>query len=299
MQDEVPEGQPQDMGEGQGVEPESPWWPWPESQDDDVTGPRDGAPSGEETLSFPVEEPADSGIPVSEPVTQEPVSVQEASPEVVGVESPHQDPDPVPVPAPVPARVEEAIGSAEASAQSATSEGATLEALESPAVPRDYEPPVAGVDKVGSIPAVSASHRWARAQWSNWRLHLVRFVSAGLSVVIAVVLVPGLSFTAWRWGEGLEIALIFALLNAFVKPLLQFVSLRFLFSSYGIVIVLINTLLLLLLAKIMDDSIRFQSLLALMVGGVLVGLVGGALDSMLGANYPMLDRDYKERNHLT
>ena len=121
-------------------------------------------------------------------------------------------------------------------------------AVANPAVPAGYEPPVEGVDKVGSIPAVSASRAWVTGQWSNWRLHLVRFVSAGLSVLVAVVLVPGLSFTGWRWGEGLEIALIFALLNAFVKPLLQFVSLRFLFSSYGIVIVVINTVLLLLLS---------------------------------------------------
>jgi putative membrane protein len=162
----------------------------------------------------------------------------------------------------------------------------------------DLEPPRVGTDKVGSIPAVSASRAWAKGQWSNWRLHLVRFVSAGLSVLIAVALVPGLSFTAWRWGEGLEIALIFALLNAFVKPVLQFASLRFLFSSYGIVIVLINTALLLLLSWIMDDSVRATSLLALLVGGALIGLIGGAVDAMLGANYPMLDRDYKERNNL-
>ena len=162
----------------------------------------------------------------------------------------------------------------------------------------DLEPPRVGTDKVGSIPAVSASRAWAKGQWSNWRLHLVRFVSAGLSVLIAVALVPGLSFTAWRWGEGLEIALIFAVLNAFVKPVLQFVSLRFLFSSYGIVIVLINTALLLLLSWIMDDSVQANSLLALLVGGALIGLIGGAVDAMLGANYPMLDRDYKERNDL-
>ncbi len=171
-------------------------------------------------------------------------------------------------------------------------------AVANPAVPAGYEPPVEGVDKVGSIPAVSASRAWAKGQWSNWRLHLVRFVSAGLSVLVAVALVPGLSFTGWRWGEGLEIALIFALLNAFVKPLLQFVSLRFLFSSYGIVIVVINTVLLLLLSWIMGDSVQANSLLALLVGGALIGLIGGGIDSMLGADYPMLDRDYKERNDL-
>lgn len=302
MQDEAPDGQPQDVGERQGGEPGSAWWPWPESQaDDDATGHRDGAPGGDETLTFPAQEPADEVVPVPEPVLPEPVLEEPAlenpviEEPVAAVLAPAHQPSPDPVPATVVAATGEEIVAA---SPSRTPDAATVQALGNPAVPRDYEPPVEGVDKVGSIPAVAASHAWARGQWSNWRLHLVRFVSAGLSVILAVALVPGLSFTAWRWGEGLEIALIFALLNAFVKPLLQFMALRFLFSSYGIVIVLINTLLLMLLARVLSDSIKFESLLALLVGGALVGLIGGALDAMLGANYPMLDRDYKERNGL-
>jgi putative membrane protein len=297
MQDEAPDGQPQDVAEGQGGEPGSTWWPWPELHaDDDAPGHRDGAPGSDETLTLPVDEPAVEVVPVPEPVLPEPVLEEPVIEEAVVAVL-----DPAPASAdPVTASVVAAAGAAiDAAAPPVTSETAMVAVLENPEVPRDYEPPVEGVDKVGSIPAVTASHAWAKGQWSNWRLHLVRFISAGLSVVLAVALVPGLSFTSWRWGEGLEIALIFALLNAFVKPLLQFMALRFLFSSYGIVIVLINTLLLMLLARVLNDSIEFKSLLALLVGGALVGLIGGALDAMLGANYPMLDRDYKERNGLT
>lgn len=170
--------------------------------------------------------------------------------------------------------------------------------IQNPDVPRDYVPPVDGVDEVGSIPAVSARRAWARGQLGNWRLHLVRFVSAGVSVILAVVLVPGLSFTAWRWGQGLEIALIFGLLNTFVKPVLQFISLRFIFSSFGVVIVLINAFLMWLLSVLLDGRLEFNSLLALLVGGGLVGVIGGLLDALMGADYPMLDREYKERNGL-
>jgi putative membrane protein len=296
MQDEAPDGQPQDEGQGQGGEPGSTWWPWPELHADDVTEHRDGAPGSDETLTFPVDEPAVEVDPVPEPILPEPVLGEPVIEEVVVAVLDPATASAEPVAAPVVAVAGAAI---DAAAPPNTSETAMVAVLENPEVPRDYEPPVEGVDKVGSIPAVTASHAWAKGQWSNWRLFLVRFVSAGLSVVLAVALVPGLSFTSWRWGEGLEIALIFALLNAFVKPLLQFVALRFLFSSYGIVIVLINTLLLMLLARILNDSIQFESLLALLVGGALVGLIGGALDAMLGANYPLLDRDYKERNDLT
>ena len=73
MQDEAPDGQPQDVGEGQGGEPGSAWWPWPESQaDDDATGHRDGAPGGDETLTFPAQEPADEVVPVRNPSCRNP-----------------------------------------------------------------------------------------------------------------------------------------------------------------------------------------------------------------------------------
>ena len=170
--------------------------------------------------------------------------------------------------------------------------------IQNPDVPRDYVPPSEGVDEVGSIPAVSANRAWSKGQLRNWRLHLVRFVSAGVSVILAVVLVPGLSFTAWRWGQGLEIAVIFGLLNTFIKPILQFVSLRFIFSSFGVVIVVINAFLLWLLGATLDGRLVASSLLALLLGGALAGIIGGFFDALMGADYPMLDRDYKERNGL-
>ena len=163
----------------------------------------------------------------------------------------------------------------------------------------DAEPPPQGTDKSGSLPAVSRKRFSARSQLSNWRLYLVRAISAGLSVILAVILVPGLSFVGWQSGQGIEIAVIFALLNAFVKPVLQFLSLRFLFSSYGIVIVLINTVLLWLLSLIMDDRLVATTLVSVLLGGVLIGVLGAAVDALLGADFPSLDRDYKERNGLS
>jgi putative membrane protein len=117
-------------------------------------------------------------------------------------------------------------------------------------------------------------------------------------VILAVAIVPGLSFSGWRWGQGLAIAVVFAVLNAVVKPALQFLSLRFLFSSYGIVIVLINTLLLALLDWILGERIEASGVLPVLLGGALIGLIGAAIDAMLGADPPPLDREYKERNGL-
>lgn len=150
----------------------------------------------------------------------------------------------------------------------------------------------------GSIPAAHKRRVWSRLEAYNWRLFLVRFASAALSVILTVLLVPGLSFTEWQWGQFAAIGIIFGLLNAFVKPLLQFLVLRFIFSSYGVVVVLINVLMLLLLAEFMPGTLETTGVLPVILGGVVLGIVGLLLDTLLGANPPVLDRDYKQRNGL-
>lgn len=159
-------------------------------------------------------------------------------------------------------------------------------------------PPKEGEDPLGSIPAVSAQRRWARAQLANWRLFLVRFVCAGIAVIAAVALVPGLDFTSWRWGQFTQIAIMFGLLNATVKPALQFLVLRFIFSTYGVVVIVINAILLAMLAWLMGDVLTSTGLLPLLLGGLAVGAFGLLLETVLGANPPVLDRDYKERNGI-
>jgi len=299
MQDEAPEGQPQHpAGPGQ---PESPWWPWPETQADEPTGPRDGAPGVDETLSLPVETPA-----VAEP--DEPAA--DAAPHALEEPEPEPADDPEPEPLPLtsvagdmpldPGLSPEAVpaGAAVALAESGNPPSAALEVPgpANEAIPA--VPPTAGTGPIGSIPAAHARAVWSRLQASNWRLFLIRFLSAGLAVVATVAIVPGLGFTGWRWGDFARIAFIFGLLNATVKPLLQFLVLRFIFSTYGIVVVVINTLLLLLLGAILEGTFEVYRPLSLVVGGVVVGILGLVLETLLGATPPVLDRDYKERNGL-
>lgn len=125
----------------------------------------------------------------------------------------------------------------------------------------------------------------------NGRLFLVRVITSGLAVVLTVSLLPGLRFEHWGWGEFLLIGLVFGLLNALVKPLIQFFALRYLIASYGMVVVLINAILLALLSWILGGEIEGRGLLAYLVGGLLVGGIGLLLDTMAGAAPPILDRD--------
>lgn len=129
-----------------------------------------------------------------------------------------------------------------------------------------------------------------RDDLSNWRLLLVKFVSAALSVVVTVLVLPGLSFQGWQWGQLTLIGVVFGVLNAVLKPVLQFFTLRYLVASYGFVIIAINAVLLLVLSWVLGDSLEVAGVTSLLVGGAVVGLVGMCLDTILGTNRPVIDR---------
>lgn len=298
MQDEAPDGQPQDVGDGQ-VQPASDWWPWPGSQEE-ATGPRDGAPGPDETLILPF--PAE---PVAEPAPEpapKPKSAPEPAPEPEpadpGPTVTADAPDVVSIPewAPGPHVALSTSASVPSALEVLTESKPALE-VRNEAIPAVA--PKAGSGPVGSIPAAHGRAAWTRVQAYNWRLFLIRFLCAGLAVVLAVALVPGLGFVGWSWGQFTRIAIVFGLLNATVKPLLQFLVLRFIFSTYGIVVVVINALLLLLLGAILEDTFEVYRPVSLLIAGLVVGVLGLVLETLLGATPPVLDRDYKDRNGLT
>jgi len=128
-----------------------------------------------------------------------------------------------------------------------------------------------------------------RSDILNWRLALVRIVSSGLAVIITVVLLTGLSFTGWQWGQLTVVAVVFGLLNAIVKPILQFFALRYLVATYGLVIVLINAFLLWLLTSILDQWFEVRGLVPLLIWGLIVGVLGLVFDAVLGTTRPIVD----------
>ncbi len=129
-----------------------------------------------------------------------------------------------------------------------------------------------------------------RRDFGNWRLWLVRVVTNGLAVVITVAVLPGLGFDGYYLGFFVLTGLIFGLLNAFIKPLIQFFALRYLVVSYGLIVVIINALMLYLLALILGGEITFRGFFALLAGGFVVGTLGLVFDTVAGANPPILDR---------
>ena len=122
----------------------------------------------------------------------------------------------------------------------------------------------------------------------NWRFLLVRFLVNAVAVAITAAVTPKIYFvdkSIWSW---LLITLMLGILNALLKPILQFLTLQFIFVTYGLVIVLVNTLLLLSLSFLFSERFAVDNLLWALVGGLVLGLVSSFLESLLGLTVPIV-----------
>jgi putative membrane protein len=125
------------------------------------------------------------------------------------------------------------------------------------------------------------------ARQLSWRMILVRLVVNGLTLILVAVLVPDIYFVDRSLVSVLLMAVMLGILNAFVKPIVQFLTLPFIFATYGLIIVLINTVILLLLAIVFRERFYVGRLVWAFVGGLVMGVVTGFLESLLGLNLPI------------
>ena len=124
----------------------------------------------------------------------------------------------------------------------------------------------------------------------NWKVLLLRVLINGLSLATAALFIPKITLTT----ENPLLTLLIlgaalGVLNAIVKPIIQFLTLSLLFASYGIVVIIINSVILMLLALIFEDFIQVKSIIAAFLGGAIIGLVSMFLEYALGVTPPIVD----------
>ena len=124
----------------------------------------------------------------------------------------------------------------------------------------------------------------------NWRLMLVQIVANALALGLTVLVLPGIRFQA----ERLVLALlasgfIFGLLNAFFRPILQVIMFRFLFITFGLVLIVINFFMLRMLARLTPGWFESDSMLWTLFAAILVGLFGVFFETLLGLRPPLRD----------
>lgn len=131
------------------------------------------------------------------------------------------------------------------------------------------------------------------AKGLNWRMLLMRFVVNLVALTITLLAVPQINLVKQELGAWLWLALMLGVLNTFVKPILQVLTLRFIFATTGLVVILINAFILLLLSWIFPQLIQ-ASLLWALVGGAVLGLTATFLENLFGLTPPIVSEKYPE-----
>lgn len=114
---------------------------------------------------------------------------------------------------------------------------------------------------------------------------LQRWIIIMVAVLVATHIVPGIHYDTW---QGLLIAtLILGLLNAFLKPVLLFLSLPLLIVTFGLFTVVINAALLYLVGRLKDFHV--DSFGAAFWGALIISVVSLVLNSLTGTGHSRIE----------
>lgn len=106
-------------------------------------------------------------------------------------------------------------------------------------------------------------------------------------MALVVLLLPGVKESMGHPLLGyLALGAIFGLINAFMKPVIQFVALPALLSSLGLVVIVVDVVTFWLLDEL-TPLLNTSGLLAVLAAGVVLGVLSFVLDNVLGLVPPI------------
>ncbi len=109
---------------------------------------------------------------------------------------------------------------------------------------------------------------------------LVNTIISAIAVAITAFLIPGIEIDG-LWSAVL-VAVVMALLNRFVKPVLTLLTLPLSVLTLGLSYLAINVALVYLAAWIINPGFEVSGILAAMIFSIVLSVVNGLLDLMAG-----------------
>ena len=128
----------------------------------------------------------------------------------------------------------------------------------------------------------------------NWRVLLIRFLINAVTLFLVVLVTPKVTFVDQSLLNILLLAIVLGILNGVIKPVIHFFTLPFIFATYGLIVVLVNSIILWLLAWLFPDRFAVDSIFWALVAGALYGIIGAFLESLFGLNAPIVPDDPAE-----
>jgi len=117
---------------------------------------------------------------------------------------------------------------------------------------------------------------------------IVQLLINAAALYVAVFLVPNLDFEFGppdAWWKFLLVALIFGMVNTFLKPILRILTLPITLMTMGLFLLILNALLLLLVGAISAElnlGLTVSDFLAALLGAIVISIVGFLLSMVIG-----------------
>jgi putative membrane protein len=129
----------------------------------------------------------------------------------------------------------------------------------------------------------------------NWKVALIRIPINGLVLMLTALLLPSMHMEKGLLSY-LILGAVFGVLNAFLRPVLQFFTLPLIFVTGGFILIIINAIMLWVLELLLPGLIRFDNFLVILLAALLVGFFVLILESLFGITPPIIDRTLIEAN---
>lgn len=113
---------------------------------------------------------------------------------------------------------------------------------------------------------------------------ILRVMINALSIIVAVKLVDGMTFTG-EWWKIIIVGAVFGLVNSLIKPIVQLFTFPFIILTLGLFTLIINTLMLLLTASLSDSlnlGFRISGFWPAFWGAIIVSIVSIMLNWVTG-----------------
>jgi len=120
----------------------------------------------------------------------------------------------------------------------------------------------------------------------NWKVLLMALLINMVSIAVTALLLPGFEIlntnllTLALLGVGLGV------LNTAVKPIFQLLTIRLVFITYGLNIIIINIIMLLLM-EWLSESMEIRGLFTAILGAILIWTISTFLDYVFGVLPPL------------
>ncbi len=108
---------------------------------------------------------------------------------------------------------------------------------------------------------------------------VVSIIVNGLAIGLTAALLPGIHIQPYTLGAVALLGLVFGIINAIIRPVVNLLSLPITILSLGLWQLVINALLL-YLGSLFVPNLRIDNFLWALLGGIVMGIIGAILEAI-------------------